>query len=82
MMEHRADISGDLLLHDGEIFKGTDQVGKLCRKLKEGILRVYRAENLAMTVNVESRAEKSLSETDKGGLRYGKYAPFPEFLKD
>lgn len=76
MTNHTATIEGDILVCGGREYRGTDQVGKLCRELKEGILLVYRDSKLSMTINVESRAEKSLSENDKNGLRYVKYQPF------
>lgn len=65
----------DDLVHDDKIYRGTDQVGKLCRDLEYGYLAIYRNGKLAATVDVEKRMEKTLVENDKQ-LGYKKYRPF------
>jgi len=81
-MNHKADIlNNNTILCAGATYSGTDAIGKACRALGNGILNVYRGDDLSLTVNVEKRALKSLSENDKGGLRYGKYSPMPESMK-
>jgi hypothetical protein len=79
-MNYEAQAVSDYLVMDGREFKGTDQMGKLCRELKQGTLHVYRDGKISMTVDIAKRAEKSLSENDKNGLRYVKYTPFPDKL--
>jgi len=68
------------ITHDGTEYTGTDKVGKLCRELGAGTLEIYRDDMLCMTVDVEQRALKSLSENDRG-FSLGKYKPFPDTLK-
>ena len=78
MEKHTAEfeICG-ILTHNGISYTGTDQVGKLCRVLKEGVLEIYRDGRLSMTIhNVQKRSEKSLTENGTG-LQYIKYNPFP-----
>jgi antirestriction protein ArdC len=76
IMEHTARFEGsDELHHNGVCYKGTDQVGKLCRVLKTGKLSIFRTGKVVMTVDVEKRAEQSLTENDKR-LGYTKYTPF------
>lgn len=75
-MEHTARFEGsNELHHNGVCYKGTDQVGKLCRVLKTGRLSIFRTGKVVMIVDVEKRALKSLHENDKG-LGYHKYTPF------
>lgn len=75
-MEHTARFEGSDELHcNGLLYKGTDQVGKLCRVLKTGSLSIFRTGKVVMTVDVEKRALKSLTENDKG-FRLVKYTPF------
>ncbi len=75
--QHRADIIGDKLLHEGRTYAGTDQVGKLCRELKQGTLHLYRDGRITMSGDVSKRAELSLTDNDKN-LRYVKYKEFPK----
>jgi hypothetical protein len=78
-MIHTARFEGsNELWHNTVLYKGNDQVGKLCRELKTGTLHIYRTGKVAMTIDVEKRALKSLTENDSG-LRYGKYTPFLPF---
>ncbi len=75
-MEHTARFEkSDELWHNDVLYKGTDQVGKLCRVLKTGRLSIFRTGKVVMIVDVAKRAEKSLTENDKG-LGYIKYTPF------
>ena len=75
-MEHTARFEkSDELWHNNVLYKGTDQLGKLCRVLKDGNLSIYRTGKVVMTVDVAKRAEKSLHENDTG-LGYVKYRPF------
>lgn len=75
-MEHTARFEGsDELYHNGVCYKGTDQVGKLCRVLQNGKLSIFRTGKVVITVDVEKRAEQSLTENDKR-LSYTKYKPF------
>jgi hypothetical protein len=57
-------------------------VGRLCRELKTGTLKIYRGDMLCMTIDIAERAEKSLGELDRGGLRFGKYQPFDKSVFD
>lgn len=77
MTIYTATIEGDSLVCGDIQYRGTDQVGKLCRELKQGALHVYRDSKISMTVDVFKRAALTLSENDKSGLRYVKYKPFP-----
>lgn len=75
-MEHTARFEGSSELHhNGVCYKGTDQVGKLCRVLQNGKLSIFRTGKVVMTVDVEKRAEQSLTENDKR-FGYTKYTPF------
>lgn len=75
-MKHTARFEGsDELWHNDVLYKGTDQVGRLCRLLKTGELSIYRTGRVVMTVDVEKRADLSLNENDRR-LGYTKYAPF------
>lgn len=76
MANHSAKFDGDIPIHNGETFKGTDAVGKLCRKLQTGTLEIFRYGRLAMTVDVEKRKEQSLTENAEHGFRMRKYKPF------
>jgi hypothetical protein len=71
----RAEFIRDTTVCNGAVFKGTDQVGRLCRELKAGTLQIYRSDMLCMTLDIAERAEKSLGESDRG-LRFSKYQPF------
>lgn len=63
--------------HNGEIFWGTDCVGKLCRKLKEGILKITTPEGTpSLTVNISKRAKKMLVDNNIDGTRYKPYMTF------
>jgi len=67
------------LLYDGDRYRGPDQVGKLCRRLKTGRLKIYTiGGTLSMTFDVEKRAKLSLRESKSGigGMRYVKFVPF------
>lgn len=76
IMYHTAKFeNSNELWHNGKLYSGTDQVGKLCRELKTGNLDIFRNGKVVMKVNVEKRAEKSLTENDNG-LGYVKYRPF------
>ncbi len=75
-MEHTARFEkSDELWHNDVLYKGTDQVGKLCRVLKEGRLSIFRIGKVVMTIDVAKRAEKSLTENDRG-MKMVKYVPF------
>lgn len=65
-----------ILTHNNDAYTGTDQLGKLCRKLKTGTLEIYRNDKLSLTVNVEQRAALALSESKTTGLRLSKYRKF------
>lgn len=76
MENHTARFEGsDKLFCNNVEYTGADAVEKLCRVLKTGKLTIFRNGRVSMTVNVAKRAEKSLTENDKG-LRYIKYRPF------
>lgn len=61
--------------YEGREFMGTDAVGKLCRELGTGTLEIYRKGMLCMTVNVEKRKGKVLTEKSGSGLKFAKYDP-------
>ena len=76
MENHTARFEGsDKLFCNNVEYKGTDMVGKLCRVLKTGKLTIYRDGKPSMFVDIAKRAEKSLTENNKG-LRMVKYTPF------
>jgi len=78
---HKAEFKGQSLVHGDVVYKGCDQVGRLCRVLKQGTLDIYRDSKIAGTVkDVSKRAEMQLSENDRG-FRYVKYKPNP-FAKE
>lgn len=70
-------IKSDKLIHEGTTYTGNDMVGKLCRAVKEKFttLEVFRDGKLSMTFDVQTRADQSMTENDKG-MKLSKYAPF------
>jgi hypothetical protein len=77
-MDYEANILNyDSYVRGGTVYRGTDAVGKMCRELGEGILRVYSTTGIAFVVpDIAARARLSLTEGDKG-LKYVKYRPNP-----
>ena len=71
-----------ILVHDGEAYRGTDQIGKLCRKLQTGTLEIYRGDMLCLTVDVEKRKGTTLSENKVTGFRSSRYVEFDATVFD
>ena len=69
------------ILHAGVMYSGTDKLGRLCRVLLDGELAVLDAHGgVRYTVDVSSRARKSLTESKKRGLKYVEYKEMPKNL--
>ena len=64
---------------NGKMYSGTDAVGKMCRILKEGVLKIYRGDMLCLVIDIAKRAKKSLWETDAKGLHVGVYVPYETY---
>lgn len=77
MTMHRANIIGGSYFIGEKEYSGTDAVGKICRDLVTGVLEVYRGDLLVLTINIDWRKNKSLSDNDKR-IGYVNYNPFPE----
>ena len=78
MTTAQCEFIGNDVYYQGNLIKGTDAIGKVCRMLKEqGVetLEGYRGGKLSMTFHVPTRAAQSLTENDKG-MKLSKYAPF------
>ena len=58
----------EVIRHGKDVYTGVDQVGKLCRDLRSGTLKIYRGEMLCLTVDVKKRAGRSLRDDKKIGL--------------
>ena len=73
----KAEFVKDYVVYQGQAFKGTDAVGKLCRFLdSDGRLDIYRDGKPALSIlDIRKRALVSLRENDKG-FGWGKYVPF------
>jgi len=75
MTIYKAEFVGDSTLFNGKPYKGTDQIGRLCRELQTGTLECYRGEMLCMTFDVAERKELRLYE-NQNGMGFLKYVPF------
>lgn len=82
----RIEAVEDYLVFEGTEYRQTDGMGLICRVLKERdlsikTLEVYRGDMLCLTVDVHKRAERILTERDKGGLAYDKFVERPKYWK-